>query len=248
MQKEYIFCHTVSGEGYSEPEFKAFSDKNIAEGYLSEKLNQTEQQTDGRVRRINNDKFIVVVGEDEEVEGSGDYHMLQIIEVPAMDYHLICATEPNEVEIEASASAKELILASMESRIASQGWNEDEEEWDGGNSYGAHATDSYVHYEIVSATQVLVETLPDEPEGKKFPNGFQSWQETHFEVVQAITLVPEDAWNRVTNTRAMQGTGGLYELAEELTDEFEKLHEGKNWDGEFFDAIEEFLQEKFKGE
>ena len=41
-----------------------------------------------------------------------------------------------------------------------------------------------------------------------------------------------------------QGHGGLYELAEELTDEFELLNKGRVWDGEFFDEIEEFLSEK----
>ena len=41
-----------------------------------------------------------------------------------------------------------------------------------------------------------------------------------------------------------QGTGGMYELAEELTDEFEKLNADREWDGEFFDEIEEFITSK----
>lgn len=81
---------------------------------------------------------------------------------------------------------------------------------------------------------------------KHFPNGFENWQETHFEVVQAIALeAAKDQPQGIVKLRQEnQGHGGLYELAEELTDEFEKLNEGKNWDGEFFDEIEEFLEKK----
>lgn len=82
---------------------------------------------------------------------------------------------------------------------------------------------------------------------KIFPNGFDSWQETHFEVVSEITkeLRKDKFTSKVIEERhEKQGTGGMYELAEELTDEFEKLYEGKFWDGEFFEAIEEFLKEK----
>jgi hypothetical protein len=40
----------------------------------------------------------------------------------------------------------------------------------------------------------------------------------------------------------MHGTGGLYELAEELTDKFEIQNAGVEWDGEYFDAIELFIK------
>jgi hypothetical protein len=35
----------------------------------------------------------------------------------------------------------------------------------------------------------------------------------------------------------------MYELAEELTDRFEKMHEGYEWDGDYFDTIEEFMDD-----
>jgi len=87
---------------------------------------------------------------------------------------------------------------------------------------------------------------------EKFPNGFASWYETHHEVVSAITqsiLLEEkepEFKSKATTVSEEQGTGGLYELAEELTDKFEKLHEGREWDGEFFDEIEDFLQKELK--
>lgn len=82
---------------------------------------------------------------------------------------------------------------------------------------------------------------------KRFLNGFTSWQETHFEIVSAITgeMRKDKFDSKVVDDRyAEQGTGGMYELAEELTDEFEKLNKGRDWDGEFFDEIAKFIQEK----
>lgn len=79
-----------------------------------------------------------------------------------------------------------------------------------------------------------------------FPNGFDSWMETHHEIVSAIARNPEDAHNKVNDIEATKGTGGLYEFAKELTDKFEEKYKGKEWDGELFDAIEEFIEEEFK--
>lgn len=82
---------------------------------------------------------------------------------------------------------------------------------------------------------------------KNFPNGFESWQETHFEVVSYIEQLRSQAIiesNLINEIQETKGTGGFYELAEELTDEFEKLNEGREWDGEFFDEIEDFLGKK----
>lgn len=88
---------------------------------------------------------------------------------------------------------------------------------------------------------------------KTFPNGFESWQETHYEVVAAITTelisyYPHDNSNHglLRATLQEKGHGGLYELANDLTDEFENLHQGREWDGEFFDEIETFLNKKLK--
>ena len=40
----------------------------------------------------------------------------------------------------------------------------------------------------------------------------------------------------------MQGAGGFYELAQELTDKFEMLNKDREWDGDFWDEIEQFLE------
>jgi len=71
---------------------------------------------------------------------------------------------------------------------------------------------------------------------KDFPNGFESWAETHFEI--SILLNNNDA------VQERYGMGGTWEFSQQLTDEFETLHEGREWDGEWFDEIETFMSNK----
>ena len=85
-----------------------------------------------------------------------------------------------------------------------------------------------------------------------FPNGFESWHETHFEIVQAITAKQNQNFKKhrdeceglVFDAQEGQGFPALYTLAVHLTDEFEKIHEGREWDGEYFETIEEFINSK----
>lgn len=79
---------------------------------------------------------------------------------------------------------------------------------------------------------------------KQFPNGFNNWQETHFNIVSYIAITCETVGTMANSINNKQGTGGLYDLALNLTNEFEKLHKGKQWDGEYFDEIENFLELK----
>lgn len=87
---------------------------------------------------------------------------------------------------------------------------------------------------------------------ERFPNGFQSWSETHHEVVSFIacklTCIPEHRDESdssvVFDTSKHEGTGGLYRLAERWTYDFELLNKGREWDGEFFDEIELFCEDR----
>ena len=80
---------------------------------------------------------------------------------------------------------------------------------------------------------------------KQFPNGFTSWQETHYEVVSFLTLELEIEGNRFNivlgELVSDKGICHLYELAENLTDKFEVLNFGREWDGEFFEELESFI-------
>lgn len=80
----------------------------------------------------------------------------------------------------------------------------------------------------------------------KFPNGLSSYLETYYEIVTAITesINMGDLSPIVTNIQVTRGRGGLYELAEDLTDAFERLHYGETWEElDFFDTIDEFINE-----
>ena len=93
--------------------------------------------------------------------------------------------------------------------------------------------------QCVSATNIL-----NEQQAEQFPNGFTSWYETHHEIVEYIQRTADDETGMVHKTREGQGIGALYEMGQELTDEFEKLHAGREWDGEFLDEVEIFLKQK----
>jgi len=84
---------------------------------------------------------------------------------------------------------------------------------------------------------------------KHFPNGFSSWQETHYEVVQAITIehMQDKRTGLVAYRHEAQGIGGLYELAEELTDEFEALHYNEEWaEIRYLETLEAWLELQLK--
>ena len=69
---------------------------------------------------------------------------------------------------------------------------------------------------------------------EEFPNGFVSWYETFYEVVSFI------------KNSSLEGRGVLYELAKNLTDKFERLNKDRYWNGDFYDAINIFLEEELK--
>lgn len=82
----------------------------------------------------------------------------------------------------------------------------------------------------------------------RFPNGFDSWQETHCEICFAIGIEAnkQDPSGMVEQVREADGMGGLWELAKDLTDEFEKTNADREWDGEWIDTIDEFIKSKLK--
>lgn len=68
--------------------------------------------------------------------------------------------------------------------------------------------------------------------------------ETHYEVVAAIERIrqqDEDTWPDFF--KFVDGTGGFWELAKDITLAFEKKNADRQWDGEFFDEIEAFINE-----
>lgn len=68
--------------------------------------------------------------------------------------------------------------------------------------------------------------------------------ETYYEMVSQLETLKNQPGNQVADVYDHGGTGSMYEMAEEWTDEFQREHEGKQWNGEFFDAVDRFVENK----
>lgn len=79
-----------------------------------------------------------------------------------------------------------------------------------------------------------------------FPNGFESWHESHFEFIEIILSSLDSEGSHPNEVNSKKGIGGLYLLARNMTDQFEQLHAGRIWDGEFFDEVENFAKSYFQ--
>lgn len=82
---------------------------------------------------------------------------------------------------------------------------------------------------------------------KLFPNGFDSWHETHFEIVTEINLqiIENRECKRISEINDEFGRGGLFDLAKELTDKFEETYVDCDWNnGDWFEAIQDFLKKE----
>ena len=85
-----------------------------------------------------------------------------------------------------------------------------------------------------------------------FPNGFDSWQKTHFEVVEVLCYIrsleeseqPKSFAEMVDQT----ATEEMYQLALNLTNQYEALSKVKDRTRSLFDEIEEFVWSEVKKE
>jgi hypothetical protein len=106
-------------------------------------------------------------------------------------------------------------------------------------------TEAFKYRPLTKEEQTIIELINDEATViKKFPNGFKSWMETYHEIVEFIALDDEGETTTIGRVRADKGLCELYSLAESWADEFEYVNEGREWDGEFFDEIEQFKLQK----
>ena len=84
-----------------------------------------------------------------------------------------------------------------------------------------------------------------------FPNGFSSWQKTHFEVVEVLCYIrgldetkqPKSFAEMIDRT----ATEEMYELALSLTNKYEEQNVGSKRERSLFDEIEEFVWTEVKG-
>jgi hypothetical protein len=78
-----------------------------------------------------------------------------------------------------------------------------------------------------------------------FPNGFESWQKTHFEVVEVLvymrSLDEEEQPGSFAELADRSASNELYNLALSLTNKFEEQTKGRPRVRSLFDEIEEFV-------
>jgi hypothetical protein len=84
---------------------------------------------------------------------------------------------------------------------------------------------------------------------QEFPNGFLSWAETHHEVVAIVTrTMDQDNYPVFLEKIQMEkGSGGIWEFCIAFTFQFEQAHKGREWEGDWFDTLEETLLNLIEG-
>ncbi|KIC91054.1 MULTISPECIES: hypothetical protein [unclassified Flavihumibacter] len=83
-----------------------------------------------------------------------------------------------------------------------------------------------------------------------FPNGFESWQKTHFEVVEALCYLRDLEEDKQPKKFAefldRTATDEMYNLALKLTNKYEEQTKDKKRERNLFDEIEEFVAHEVK--
>lgn len=73
-----------------------------------------------------------------------------------------------------------------------------------------------------------------------------SYLETYHQVALCMERQLQIEGSKVTQEYMVGGTGYIWEETKRLTDKFEELHNGREWDGDWFDTLEDFLYENLK--
>ena len=83
-----------------------------------------------------------------------------------------------------------------------------------------------------------------------FPNGFESWQRTHFEVVEVLCYIRDlEEGQTSKNFEELvyrSASEEMYNLALKLTNKYEEQTKGKKRAQSLFDEIEEFVWREVK--
>ena len=69
-----------------------------------------------------------------------------------------------------------------------------------------------------------------------------SYLETYYEIVAGFYSNPNSPVLKEIEEGV--GRGGLWDFAKELTDEFETIHKDREWDGDYFDELDNFIETK----
>jgi hypothetical protein len=83
-----------------------------------------------------------------------------------------------------------------------------------------------------------------------FPNGFESWQKTHFEVVEVLCYLRDLEEGKKSKNFAelvdRSATEEMYNLALTLTNKYEEQTKDRKREQSLFDEIEDFVAHEVK--
>jgi hypothetical protein len=80
---------------------------------------------------------------------------------------------------------------------------------------------------------------------KTYIGDFEDWHETHYEVAKHLILNEDLFLERLEeSSRKDKGTGGMWVLAKDITNSFQKLHKDGLWEeGDYYETLWSFIDE-----
>lgn len=78
---------------------------------------------------------------------------------------------------------------------------------------------------------------------KKFIGDFEDWQEVHYEVVSHLVINEDLYLDKIDNSeRQDKGTGGMWVLAKDITNDFQKEYLNEEWiELDYYETLWDFI-------
>lgn len=146
----YLFAQTVSGEGYSDPEFEVVS--NIEDAFA--KRDEIIKSSKNMGVEIDQSDPMDVYIEDGKDSIASDTIRIQVIPLDFPEkYFIVKYTEPNEVQIIEKYDKKGSADLALDMLVTTADWEDEDiledEEWEKGQqSFGEHAEDGFLWYGV----------------------------------------------------------------------------------------------------
>lgn len=78
---------------------------------------------------------------------------------------------------------------------------------------------------------------------KNYTGDFEDWHETHYEVTKHIVLNEDMFLDDIEDSKRQdKGTGGMWSLAKDITNDFQKKYLDEEWiDLDYYDTLWDFI-------
>lgn len=219
----FLILGLTNGQGYSSPDIFLINDRQEAISKFNEIVGEYVNNDYELDKELSNEYMKIFSDEDDDNYGA---HFIELDnnKAHAISIHTCYVAEIFEESFKSNNEARRS-FSEMNSHFV----DEIDEKSADGYKFASGDTDDGSLFNILILTKENYNT---------------SYLETFFEITEYIVSTCERERSMANNILLEQGRGGLYELAEQLTNEFELKYENTEWDGEFFDTIESFLKLK----